>query len=76
MIKVSIKQSKTDSFRQGIDLYLGKTDKDICPVKGILPYLAIRGNQPAPLFMGNNGKILNPPDIQHRVKLYPFQIEA
>ena len=58
MIKVSIKQSKTDHFRQGIDLYLGKTDKDICPVKGIFAYLAIRDNQPGPLFMGNDGKML------------------
>ena len=58
MIKVSIKQSKTDPFRQGVDLYLDKTDKDICPVKGILPYLAIRSNQPGPLFIGNDGKML------------------
>ena len=58
MIKISIKQSKTHPFRQGIDLYLSKTGKDICPVKGILPYLAICGNQPGSLFMGNDGKML------------------
>ena len=33
MIKVRIKQSMTDPFRQGVDLYLGKMDKDICPVR-------------------------------------------
>ena len=58
MIKVRIKQSKTDPFRQGVDLYLGKTDKDICPVRAILPYLALCGNQPGPLFMGTDGKML------------------
>ena len=30
VIQVTIKQSKTDPFRQGADLYLGKTGKDIC----------------------------------------------
>ena len=58
MIKVRIKQSKTDPFLQGVDLYLGKTDKDICPVRAILPYLALRSNRPGPLFMGTDGKML------------------
>ena len=58
MIKVRIKQSKTDPFRQGVDLYLGKMDKDICPVRAILPYLAHCGNRPGPLFMGTDGKLL------------------
>ena len=42
VVQVKIKQSKTDPFRQGVHLYLGKTDEDICPITGILPYLAIR----------------------------------
>ena len=58
MIKVRIKQSKTDPFLQGVDLYLGKTDKDICPVRAILPYLALCSNRPGPLFMGTDGKML------------------
>ena len=58
MIRVRIKQSKTDSFRQGVDIYLGRTDTDICPVKAILPYLAIRGNRPGPLFIQEDGKML------------------
>ena len=58
MIKISVKQSKTDPFHQGVDLYLGKTNKDICPVKGILQYLAIHGNQLGLLFIGNDRKML------------------
>jgi hypothetical protein len=50
VIQVTIKQSKTDPFRQGIDIYLGKTGKDVCPIQVIMPYLTIRGAQPGPLF--------------------------
>ena len=58
LIKVHIKQSKTDLFRQGVDIFLGATDSPICPVAGILPYLAVRGSQPGPLFITNDGKNL------------------
>ena len=58
LIKVHIKQLKTDPFRQGVDIFLGATDSPICPVAGILPYLAVRGSQPGPLFITNDGKNL------------------
>ena len=51
MIVVNIKQSKTDPFRQGVKLHLGKTGKEVCPVVAILPYLAVRGGKPGPLFV-------------------------
>lgn len=51
VIQVKIKQSKTDPFWQGVQVHLGKTGKAICPVNGILPYLAIRGAKPGPLFV-------------------------
>ena len=50
-IQIYIKQSKTNPFRKGVHLCLGKTDVDICPVKAILPYLIIRGSKPGPLFL-------------------------
>ena len=58
VIQVKIKQSKTDPFRQGVQLYLGKTDEVICPITGILPYLAIRGAKPGPLFILKDGTYL------------------
>ena len=51
MIQVTIKQSKTDPFRQGVHLCLGKTGKAICPVSAIFPYLAIRGAALGPPFL-------------------------
>lgn len=48
-IQINIKQSKTDPFHQGVHIYLRKTDQDVCPVTAIIPYLAIRGGNPAPI---------------------------
>ena len=58
VIQVKIKQSKTDPFRQGVDIYLGRTGKDICPIQAIVPYLIIRGAQPDPLFVFSDGSYL------------------
>ena len=58
MIQVTIKQSKTDPFRVGCKLCLGKTGKDICPISAILPYLALRGASHGPLFIKDNGTYL------------------
>ena len=51
IIWLTIKQSKTDPFRKGVKLCLGLTDSVVCPVKALLPYLAIRGSAPGSLFL-------------------------
>jgi len=58
LLSVTIKQSKTDPFQKEVTLTLGKTGNFLCPVEAILPYLAIRGPRPGPLFILNDGKIL------------------
>lgn len=58
MVQITIKQSKTDPFRQGVQICLGKTDKDICPISALLPYLAARGSCPGPLFIQADGAYL------------------
>ena len=50
-VHITIKQSKTDPFRQGISLFVGITEHAVCLVKSILPYLALRGDGDGPLFM-------------------------
>ena len=57
-LKISIKQSKTDPFRKGVDLFLGKTDTDICPVRALLNYLVQRGTAQGPLIMLEDGSFL------------------
>ena len=58
MLKICIKQSKTDPFRKGVDLFLGKTDADICPVRALLNYLIMRGRAQGPLFILEDGRFL------------------
>ena len=38
-MRVYIKQSKMDPFRRGIDLFVGRTGSDLCPVAALLDYL-------------------------------------
>ena len=58
LLRVRIKQSKTDPFRQGVDIYLDRTDEAICPIRGILSYLARRGSHSGHLFMFQDGRTL------------------
>ena len=53
--RIRIKQSKTDPFWQGVDIFLGRTEAAICPVKAIIHYIGIRKPDPHPLFVLNSG---------------------
>jgi len=55
-LKVILKQSKTEPFCRGVNIYLGATDRPICPILGILLYLAARGNRAGPLFVTEDSK--------------------
>ena len=55
IIWLNIKQSKTDPFHKGAKLCLGRTESVVCPVKALLPYLAVRGSAPGPLFLLEDG---------------------
>ena len=58
VVQVRIKASKTDPFRKGVNLYLGKTGSSLCPVAAILSYLCVRGTGPGPLFKYGDGRYL------------------
>ena len=58
VIRVHIKASKTDPFRQGVFVYLGATGNDFCPVAAVSAYLAIRGREPSPFFRFGSGTAL------------------
>lgn len=56
---VRIKASKTDPFRQGCDVFMGRTGKSLCPVSAMLAYLAVRHpGEDGPLFKFADGKPL------------------
>ena len=58
VIRIRVKQSKTDPFRKGMDLYIGRTENDLCPVAALLQYLVYRGDKRGPLFMFQDCRFL------------------
>ena len=58
-LKIHIKCSKTDPFRSGCDIYLGKGNSDLCPLAAISSYLHVRGEAPGPLFLFRDGRPLS-----------------
>ena len=57
-MRVKIKVSKTDPFRQGIHIFTARTYKKLCPIKAMVPYLACKGQSPRMLFTFQDGRLL------------------
>ena len=36
-----MKASKTDPFRMGVDIFIGRTDNELCPVSAVLAYMSV-----------------------------------
>ena len=51
VVRITLKQSKTDQFRQGAYVHLGKTSHQVCPVEALVHYLARKGGKPESLFI-------------------------
>ena len=58
IMRVHLKTSKTDPFRKGVDIFLGRTYNELCPISAMLAYLAVRGGAEGPLFKFQNGLLL------------------
>ena len=63
-MQVKTKASKTDPFRQGVLVYVGRTNKPLCPVSA----LVMRGKGPRPLFIFQDGKPLLRPCFVTEIK--------
>ena len=48
LVRVKIKCSKTDPFRRGVEIYLGHSFNELCPVAAMTKYLAVRGDRGGP----------------------------
>ena len=53
-VQVNIKASKTDPFRKGVAICMGRTNNDLCPVAALAAYITLRGSGEGPLFMLKN----------------------
>ena len=50
MLRIHLKVSKCDQFGQGVDVFIGRTEDELCPVVAVLNYIVQRGEQPGPFF--------------------------
>lgn len=57
-ITVNIKQSKTDPFRKGVTIVVGRAVGPLCPLVAVLTYMAIRRPGQGPLFRFSDGRPL------------------
>ena len=77
-LKVKIKQSKTDPFRKGVEIIIGRTGGPLCPVAAVLAYMARRGPGSGPLFRFCDGRpltrqrfVLNLREVLQEAGLHP-----
>ena len=55
MVHIHLKRSKTDPFRHGGNIYLGRTGRDLCPVAALLAFMAVRPDVNGAPFVFANG---------------------
>lgn len=68
ILKVKLKASKTDPFRVGVEVFIGRTGNALCPVAAVLAFMAIRGQGPGPLFKFRDGRPLTRARVVTEVK--------
>ena len=59
MVRLTIRQSKTDQFRHGTYVYLGKTGHNVCPVAALVKYLGKQTDKPGLLFILPDNRLLS-----------------
>ena len=67
-MQLTLKGSKTDPFRQGIKITVGRTRDKLCPVVAMIAYAAVRGDSPGPLFKLPNGVPMTRPYFVGKVR--------
>ena len=68
-VRVFLKRSKTDQFGRGVEVWLGATGDDLCPVAAVLAYVVSRGSTPGPFFRCEDGSPLTKPRFVERVRV-------
>ena len=58
-LRVRIKASKTDPFRKGCFIHIGKGNFPLCALQAVMAYLVVRGNSGTPLFLFQDGRPLS-----------------
>ena len=58
LVRIHLKSSKTDKLHRGVDVFIGATGNNLCPVTALMSYLAQRGGRKGPVFLDQNGRPL------------------
>ena len=58
VVSVRLRRAKTDPFGEGVSIYLGRTNTDLCPVVAMLNYMVARPSAQGPLFVHHDGSPL------------------
>lgn len=58
-LRVHIKASKTDPFRKGCFIHIGRGTEPLCAVSALNAYLQLRGSKSGPLFLKSGGAPLS-----------------
>lgn len=69
VLQVHLKASKTDPYRLGVSVYLGRTGHLLCPVSAVLGYMVKRGSQVGPFFLYEDGSFLTRSSFVDRLRL-------
>ena len=54
LAQVNIKALKTDPFRSGVVICIGRTNNDLCSVAALAAFITIRGSKEGPFFLLKN----------------------
>ncbi len=57
-LEITLKASKTNPFRKGVSVVVGRNDSDVCPVAAGVAYMVARGSLSGPFFTFSDGKFL------------------
>ena len=68
MVCVHLKQSKCDQSGKGVDVYIGRTGTDVCPVQEVMKYVTLRGPAPGAFFCSRTGTPLTKAAFVSRVR--------
>ena len=58
LMRIRLKLSKTDPFCNEVDIFLGRTKNQLCPIEAMLAFLAVRGDKKGFLFTFADGSLL------------------
>ena len=67
VIKIHLKRTENTQF-SGVDVYLGSTGNELCPVAALMVHIAMRGMSTGPLFRFQSGRFLTKETFITRVR--------